>query len=80
MPNSPLASILGLAIAALTIAPHKTTTQLNVLNPLITNPFIKIEIQKLRLKACLAHLDKNIYTTIALRELLQIGKISQEAQ
>ncbi|MCQ2635677.1 hypothetical protein JT113_06225, partial [Helicobacter pylori] len=59
----------------LAIAPHKTTTQLNVLNPLITNPFIK-----LRFKACWAHLDKNIYTTIALRELLQISEISQEAQ
>ncbi len=73
LPNSPLASILGPAIAVLAIAPHKTTTQ--VFNPLITNPFIK-----LRFKACLAHLDKNIYTTILLEALLQIIKISQKSQ
>ncbi|EMG94168.1 hypothetical protein HMPREF1399_00542, partial [Helicobacter pylori GAM118Bi] len=69
------ASILGPAIATLTIAPHETTTQLNVFNPLITNPFIKW-----RFKACLAHLDKNIYTTTLLKALLQISKISQKSQ
>ncbi|EMH67208.1 hypothetical protein HMPREF1449_00688, partial [Helicobacter pylori HP260AFii] len=57
------------------IAPHKTTTQLNVLNPLITNPFIK-----LRFKACLAHFDKNIYTTTLLKALLQISQIPQKTQ